>query len=301
LYDALGAPSDDLGPRKISTKLASYKLVNENTEEVTAPLSLAFTDQGSQFVAGTRNTISIFDINHPGEPITFIRTIPDGYKGVVTSLGVSPASTVSRSGILAAGTRNRQIGLYESEGYGQLITRFNLPGSLEGANPGPRAVTKPAAWLRDPMEERMGNGVTQLKWSACGNYLYIAEGMSDTILIYDIRNYTMAVGFCVGRNAMTTQKLGFDHFHGHEGQEVWAGDMEGNVRLWRNPHQFGGPINADHEYGRAVEAEVTTEVGFDPVVSTLVLYGNYLVTAQGVVNGTEDRGCVSIHGFDLVG
>ncbi|KAF2656657.1 hypothetical protein K491DRAFT_691862 [Lophiostoma macrostomum CBS 122681] len=318
LYEALGTPSTNSGPRNISTKAATYKLIDNSTKEVTAPLSLAFIDQGRRFVAGTRNTITMFTVDRPKDPTTSIRTVDpsrskpeDGYKGIVTSLAISPPSAVNDPGILAAGTRNRQIGLYDFEGDGGLITHFSLPGSLSAGDGASAIDTKPAAWRRDPLEERMGDGVSDMKRSPCGTYLYIAENMSDALLIYDVRKTGLAVGFCVGRKAMTNHKLGFDLFQGRAGMEVWAGDIEGNMRVWRNPHQIAAPSGADEEYGRPVEAHVVSEVGVAPIVSTLVfqqqrhLYGGLLITAEGDDGGTStgavDRGCVSVFRIETVG
>jgi hypothetical protein len=121
-------------------------------------------------------------------------------------------------------------------------------------------------------------------------YLYVAERQSDVLLIYDVRNFKMALGYCKGRMAQTKQKLGFDvwgagaEIYGGEsgGHEVWAGGMDGKVRVWKDPHRKEG----------AVEADEVVEIGDGdemPVVSTLVhSSGSLAVTARGTLD-TDNR------------
>ena len=63
-------------PLDISTKLASYKLIDEMTEAVIAPSSLTYTTSGTHFLAGSKNQISLFDLTNTYKPVTKIRTIP---------------------------------------------------------------------------------------------------------------------------------------------------------------------------------------------------------------------------------
>lgn len=277
LYNALWDVSNPEGPGtkpiNISTKLASYKLVDHLTEAVIAPLSLTYTRDGTHFIAGSKNQISIFDLNNLNGPITKIRTIPSahsklkgggiGYKGHISALSISPAFPTS-SGILAAGTWSRFIGLYEAQGSGEQITQFPLPGTVD----------RQKVWA----EQRgglYGNGVSQLKWSPCGKYLYIAERTSDALFIYDVRNFSMCLGHCIGRNAVTTQKLGFDIWSVGDAaasHEVWAGGIDGSIRVWRDPHLAQGAVKADE----------VLPVGDVPVSSTLVHpTGSLAIAASG--------------------
>lgn len=283
--------SDPGGPINISTKLASYKLINPLTEEVIAPLSLTYTNDGTHFIAGSQNQISIFDLSYTDEPITKIRTIPSGrnnlkdggrgYKGHISSLSVSASSD-----ILAAGTWTRQIGLYDLKAFGEQITHFPLPSE--------RSIH--------------GHGVSQLKWSPCDKYLYIAERNSDALLIYDVRKFSLCLAYCIGRNAITKQKMGFDIWEtgaAESGHEVWAGGVDGSIRVWKNPHLKGG----------AVEADEMATLGDVPVASTLVHpYGSLAVAAKacrmvgrdgkGKVRGSngvrpvyKERGCLDLLGL----
>lgn len=262
LYNALWDVSNrsptfegiDPEPVDISTKLASYKLIDHRTEEVMAPSSLIYTTDGTHFVCGTRNQISIFDLEYTDDPVLNLRTIPSarnklkdggrGYKGIVSSLSIAPST-----GILAAGTRSRMVALYNAEGSGEQITHFPLPGMVNRNK-----------IHNEYLDGVIGNGVSQLKWSPCGRYLYVAERGSDALLVYDSRNFSFNLGYCVGRNAITKQKLGFDIWAGTGYHEVWAGGVDGNVRVWRDPYLKEG----------AVEADDLIEVGNAPVSNTLV-------------------------------
>lgn len=261
-----------LGPIDISHRLASYKLIDNLTEEVIAPLSLTYTSDGTHFITGSKNRIDIFDLTYTDAPVTTLRTIPStrsklkdggrGFKGIITSLAISPAST-----ILAAGTRTRYVALYDAEGSGEQITHFPLPGTYN---------RNKINYASGSLDGLIGNGVTQLKWSPCGYYIYIAERDSDALIIYDVRNYSFALGHCKGRNAMTKQKLGFDIWAlggGEEAEhEVWAGGIDGSVRVWRNPHRQEGAVMPDEAF----------DVGVEPVSATMIhSSGSLAILAKG--------------------
>ncbi|KAF3043365.1 hypothetical protein E8E12_000521 [Didymella heteroderae] len=279
-------------PIDIHTPLASYKLINHLTEAITAPLSLAYSNTGTHFFAGTQNSISIFDLSHTSDPISSIPTIPSarsklkgggrGFKGHIPALAVSPPTAASAEGLLAAGSRTRYVGIYDAVS-GAEVTHFSLPGTLEGKK------------LRsETLAPMMGDGVSSLKWSPCGRYLYIAERDSDALLLYDVRSFSMALGYCAGRRARTKQKLGFDVWNAGaspydvEGiaHEVWAGGTDGKIRVWKDPYLKEG----------AVEADEVVDVGGEemPVVTTLVhASGSLAVAARGTMRvdvGTMEGG-----------
>lgn len=286
------SPSPTISPVDIHAPLASYKLINHLTEAVTAPLSLAYSNSGTHFFAGTQNSISIFDLSHTSDPIRSIPTIPSarsklkgggrGFKGHISALAVSPPTSESTEGLLAAGSRTRYVGLYDAVS-GAEVTHLSLPGTMDGKK------------LRDEtLTPMMGDGVSSLKWSPCGRYLYIAERDSDALLIYDVRSFSMALGHCTGRGARTKQKLGFDVWNAGASpydidsiaHEVWAGGTDGKIRVWKDPYLKEG----------AVEADEVVAVGDEemPVVSTLMhASGSLAVAACGMLSvdgGTLDRG-----------
>ncbi|KAF2691221.1 hypothetical protein K458DRAFT_412525 [Lentithecium fluviatile CBS 122367] len=260
-------------PVNISYKRASYRLVNPLTEKVDAPLSLAYSRDGTSFYAGHQDSISVFDIECPGYPKGKIRTIPSarstlkgggiGFKGHITSLALSPSSALSRTGVLAAGARTRFVGLYDPKRCEE-ITHIELPGKNQ-------RTSMPCAGV----EGYNGNGNCEVHWSPNGNYLYIAERDSDAILIYDARKFSLALGRCAGRAALTKQRMGFDVFsYGgmSDDHEIWAGGVDGKIRYWKNPHLREG----------AVEADEVIQASDGPVTSTLIhKSGSLAVAASG--------------------
>lgn len=268
-------------PVDISSKLASYKLVDKLTEAVTAPNSLAWSPCGGYFYAGHKNQIAVFDLTYTEDPITKIRTIPStrnklkgggwGFKGDISALAASTGS----GDVLAAGTRTRFVGLYDVVS-SQEITHFALPGMVNGQRTD-----------NEDRQDVIGEGVTQLEWSPDGTYLYVAERGSDALLIYDVRKFGLSLAHCAGRKAHTRQKMGFDVWaqkDAGENHEVWAGGTDGCVRVWRCPYLREG----------AVEADEVVRVGEDPVSNVRVHpYGHAAIISKGryeVGAGGETRG-----------
>ena len=135
----------------------------------------------------------------------------------------------------------------------------------------------------------MGDGVSSLKWSPCGKYLYVAGRSSNALLIYDVRNFSLSLGYCTGRKAQTRQKLGFDIWNAGaspydiEGlsHEVWAGGTDGKVRVWRDPYMKEGAVSPD---------EIVDVGGGGAVTGTLVhATVGLAVVARGGVEIDEGR------------
>ena len=288
-YDTASPQSSRSEPIDISKPLASYKLIDHLTEAVTAPISLAYSHSGAHFFAGKQNGIATFDLEYTDDPIYTITTIPSkrnklkgggrGFKGWISALSLSPPSPSSGGGLLAAGARTRYVGIYDAIS-GEEVTHFSLPGTIEGKK-----------FRNQNLRHIMGDGVSHLRWSPCGKYLYVAERQSDVLLIYDVRNFSLSLGYCTGRKALTKQKLGFDVWNAGaspydiEGisHEVWSGGTDGNVRVWRDPYRKEGPVEADEMVKAGGEGI--------PVVSTLVHpSGSLAVAARGTIEvGDEAR------------
>ncbi|KAI4256064.1 MAG: hypothetical protein LQ352_002254 [Teloschistes flavicans] len=212
--------------------IASYPLVSITTEEYIAPHSLLFSpyDPNTLF-AGSFNLITTFDINRNGQgPVARMPTIPSkrskvvggagGIKGIVSALGMSP------EGILAAGTFSRWIGLYDGQGRGGSVGAFEVG---ENAVPG-RKVD--------------GAGTTQVLWSNDGRYLCVAERCSDQVGVWDIRGTGKKLASLRGRKAVTNQRMSVDLV----GNEVWAGGVDGMVRVWGDLGMKEGMIDPAWEF-----------------------------------------------------
>ncbi|KAL3484876.1 WD40-repeat-containing domain protein [Aspergillus germanicus] len=215
------------------TSLATYSLVNPMTEAFITPHSMIYPPSlgGTHFLTGSDSLICLFDASRPGNegPVSWMPTIPSkrkqlvgggiGMKGIISAMALNP----DQGGILAAGTFSRNVGLYDSNGSGQSLGTFNV------------AKTEADRRIR-------GAGVTQLLWSPCGRYLYIAERKSDGVLIYDIRVTGQLLGWLQGRKALTNQRMEIDLVSTAQGgsHEIWAGGTDGFMRLWQDPAYTAG-------------------------------------------------------------
>jgi telomerase Cajal body protein 1 len=212
-------------------RVASYPLVNALTEAYICPNALLFSCDGSKFISGSENLLSVFDVSSPGsEPILSTQTGPKkvqddrwnpstSVRGIVSALAIEPSSRV-----MATGTFTRHIGLYDLEGQGACVGAFSIAGNDADAKIG-------------------GGGITQVSWSPCGRYLYIAERKSDGVMLYDIRNTGQLLSWCQGRKAMTNQRLAIDlAMAGENSYEIWAGGSDGVARSWTDAHLHEGAV-----------------------------------------------------------
>ncbi|KAJ5539593.1 hypothetical protein N7513_007925, partial [Penicillium frequentans] len=240
--------------------VASYSLVNPTTEAFITPHSIIYPSSlgGTHFLTGSDSLICLFDVSRPGKdgPVSWLPTIPSkrkqivgggiGMKGIVSALAVSPTG----DGILAAGTFTRQVGLYNSNGSGELLGTFSIAKTEANRVIG-------------------GKGITQLVWSPCGRYLYIAERKSDGVLVYDVRVTGQMLGYLRGRKAMTNQRMSIDVIAaGVDGaHEVWAGGMDGFMRGWKNPIYAAG--GQDPEWEMKVHDDTVSSAVFHPTGSVV--------------------------------
>ncbi|KAI9723956.1 MAG: hypothetical protein M1812_000674 [Candelaria pacifica] len=242
------------------TLLASYPLISPTTEKYLTPHSLLFTPSGTRFLTGSDCLISIFDISRLGSgPIERHATIPSKRKkivgGGVGMKGIVSCLNISRTGLLAAGTFTRNVGLYDSQGSGGCVAVFSVADSNNNEEGGIG-----------------GAGITQVLWSPCGTYLYVVERKSDGVLVYDIRVAGRRLGCLKGRKADTNQRLGVDVVDAGTGDEIWAGGTDGVVRVWKHVAQTEGSQEAVREW----------KAHDDPVTSTVVHpSGSVVATCSG--------------------
>ena len=211
--------------------IASYPLISPTTEAYITPHSTLFTPDGTHFLTGSDSLICTFDVFRPGEgPIIRHPTIPSKRKkivgGGVGMKGIISALDLSTNGLLAAGTFTRCVGLYDSAGQGDCVAVFSVAESSE---------------CSEGAETDIGGaGITQVRWSPCARYLYVAERKSDGVLVYDIRVAGKKLGCLEGRRAATNQRLGVEIVPTESGHELWAGGTDGGVRIWANPWEVEG-------------------------------------------------------------
>lgn len=215
----------------------TYPYIHPKTEVYQAPNSLAWHPDGTHFIAGAKGSLAIFDIsrdgsgpiathnNNPRNPQTAVSSMRDS--GLIMSLAVCP-----HTGLLAAGSSNRTIGLFSASGHGSCETSFSVASERGHSSPSNDST-------------HSGTGITSLSWTPDGTYLLVAERQSSGIHVYDVRNQLCRVAWLSGRHALTTQRLGFSTVQVQSGLEVWAGGMDGGVRMWRNPAESEGEQEPD--------------------------------------------------------
>ncbi|KAE8414035.1 WD40-repeat-containing domain protein [Aspergillus pseudocaelatus] len=254
------------------TLLATYSLIHPTTEAFITPHSIIYPYAlgGTHFLTGSDSLICLFDVSRPGNdgPVSWMPTIPSkrkqtvgggvGMKGIISAMAINPTG----DGILAAGTFSRQVGLYDSNGTGQSLGTFSIAKT-------------------DASRRIGGRGITQILWSPCGRYLYIAERKSDGVMIYDIRVTGQLLGWLEGRKAITNQRMKVDIVSTNQGisHEIWAGGTDGFMRVWRDPtHTAGG------------QEPVWEWKIHDDSVSSTVLHpmGNVVATCSGQRHYLDD-------------
>ncbi|SMY27673.1 unnamed protein product [Zymoseptoria tritici ST99CH_1A5] len=226
---------------------AKYPLVNDRTEAHYSPRTLHFINSGSHFLVGTHNSLAVFDVTrYNAGPVSLLQLKPrkGTYNGMpLTRKAYVSALATSVDGVLALGTTEREIALYDHSGMGERTATFNM----------------------DPYR---GTGVSFLKWSPCGKYLLVAERRSDEIHVFDIRGTRRQLSTLVGRAGNTNQRLGLDIVHTRgESYELWAGGMDGVVRMWHNPGSKEGECPPSEDL-KAHQAPVTSTI-WHPFTSIL--------------------------------
>lgn len=158
----------------------SYRMYNQ-ADELESAISLSFNLQGDKIYAGSNRMIRIFDINEPGKssiaiPTSSSRRASTGQKGLVSALAFNP----DYSGAYAAGSYAHNVSVYVETAAESVLEISGL-----------------------------GCGVTHLKWSPCGRYLWIGCRNSSHIACWDMRGTRTEVGR-VERPLTTNQRMMFD-------------------------------------------------------------------------------------------
>ncbi|RDA84120.1 hypothetical protein CP532_0110 [Ophiocordyceps camponoti-leonardi (nom. inval.)] len=212
-----------------STPLATYKLYRADTEQFLTPASILWPSPGSHFLCGSANRLDYFDLSRPGPdgPVLTLPTIPSK-RHIAKGGGVGMKGTVSAlaSGsdcLVAAGTRNRWMGLYDPQRSKDAVANWSI-----------------AYAGRDLGLSDMGQGIVQLVWTPCGRYLIINERNSSALLVYDIRGTGRLLSALCGREATTQQRLTCDVYQSQDGVEVWAGSQDGSVAVWEGVGEKDG-------------------------------------------------------------
>lgn len=172
----------------------TYKGHN-HLDELDSPYSLAFNLTGDKIYAGSERMIRCFDVANPtsytSHPTCTSRKDKYGQKGLISCLEFNP----DYSGCYAAGSYSNSVFVYVENTKGSALEVTNL-----------------------------SFGVTCVKWSKCGNYLFIGGRRSDSILCWDVRMSLAEVGR-VERKCDSSQKMTFDV--DPSGKYLWTGSQDG--------------------------------------------------------------------------
>ena len=172
-----------------------------DAEELDAAYSLCFDNTGPRLYCGFNNCIRIYDIERPGREHTTLRTFKrahgqsTGQRGIVSCAAFNP----DRSGLLAAGSYSRNVGLYDARA-GRLLYNLQVRPTRPPANPSrgpprrcatatlssadaPQPPSRPWHAQAEALWRGQGHrgGVTQVAWGPDGNTLYTGARMDDEV------------------------------------------------------------------------------------------------------------------------
>ncbi|EOD47101.1 putative wd repeat-containing protein 79 protein [Neofusicoccum parvum UCRNP2] len=206
-----------------SKRIASYSLMSPTDDVFHLPVDcIKFLPNNREFICGGDNSLAIFDIDRPQMPSVHFRTFKKRrswrMRDPLDLIGKVSDFDYRSDGLLAVGTTERNLAFYENFGSGNALMVSSLK-KISGSN--------------------SGNGINYLRWSPDGNYLYVAERLSDVIQVLDVRTDFHQLAVLTGRNAMTPQRLDIDVVSNDQGHYIMAGGNDGVVRMWNNPHARG--------------------------------------------------------------
>jgi WD40 repeat protein len=180
---------------------ATYRAY-DHLDELAAANSVAFNATGSRIFAGFDRMIRFFDVSQPSRDFcaratSKTRRSRRGQRGIISSLHFNP----DHSKIYAAGSYAGTTCVYTEDEGEELLA------------------------LRD----HDGKGITQVRFSPCGRFLFTAARRDARIHCWDIRNSTQIVQ-TFHRIADTNQRVEFDLHCG--GRWLATGSQDGKVLLY---------------------------------------------------------------------
>lgn len=222
--------------------LASYPLIHTRTETYTAANALLFNplDHGASFFAGAGRLVAHFDVQRDGEGPVGVCVLGKGRKRhgrLAGGMGYLRAARGERGigGVASALDFGVERGVLAVGMY-----KGKCVGLLDGKSVGEEGVV---GTLTLPREEgHAADGVTSVRFCpgpGRGDYLLVAERVSEVMRVFDVRKGGVPLATLRGREALTHQRLGVDVT---EEGEVWAGGTDGMVRVWEGMGMQEGDV-----------------------------------------------------------
>lgn len=292
--------------------LASYRLISPTTEAYIPVHSVVWPSPGTHFLVGARDLIAQFDITRNGDgPSACVPMIPSrrhirkgngiGMRGTVSALGAQATAESAYTGLVAAGTWTRSVGLYDFARGGECVSTWNVAEAASSSvptDPPPCSSSETPRFSTGRVSRESaapgigGTGINQTIWSPCGRYLLINERQSTGMLIYDARVTNKVLGFLAGRDALTNQRLSCDVFRGLEavgGFEVWAGTRGATVKVWEGVGNTEGCQWPSWDFS-ASDPGVGTQATDSPAMGSVTLHhsGSVIATCSGCWSIPDD-------------
>jgi telomerase Cajal body protein 1 len=224
-----------------SGKVRCSYVGHNDKDELDLTASVTFNTAGDRIYAGSNRMIRCFDVSNPGLgnsfdiPTTRSRRDMTGQKGIISTLAFSP----DYSKTYAAGSFAHSIGIYVED--------------MDGC----------ALELRDL---DIG-GITCLKWSPCGHYLWSGGRNTNSLVCWDIRKTGHELGR-VARSSVTNQRMSFDI--DPWGKYLATGTSDGEVKVYdTTTFELAASLRPEN-----LNADCMNSVAFHP-------YSSILVTGSG--------------------
>ena len=207
--DAFASSSRDtpVTVRKTSdgTTVASYRSYND-ADEIVAACGVSYVDGASKIACGLSGRVDVFDSERPGrDPAAVVQTKPTsdtlGQHGLISCVDQCPGD----GNLFACGSYAKQ-------------------GQLDCGVYDLRVNTCALSWSAG------GSGVTQVKWSVDGNFLYVASRKSEYITCVDVRNTGQALYRLERSTSGTNQRVAFDIEPC--GAHLVTGGADGQLRIF---------------------------------------------------------------------
>lgn len=296
------------------SSLFSYRLISPQTEAYLPVHSLAwpspYAATTTSFFVGSNNLIAQFNLHRVGQgPQQVVHTIPSkrhiskgngvGMRGMVSALSMQNDENYVPTGLLAAGTWTRWVGLYDFARGGERVATWSVAEAAASVAVPDSPPGSPSRGKKQPTAGIGGAGINQTAWSPDGRYLLVNERQSTGVLVYDVRVTNKVLGFLAERDALTHQRLDLTVYPDSEaagGFEVWAGTRDGTVKVWQGVGNDEGCIRPSWDFSTRGGADAEDKHVRSPVGSvSLHKYGSVIATCTGgwKVAGEDDGGGAS--------